>query len=108
MAKPATQDFPTSMTAVPGQLNDVKSIPQPKESDYKGRYRNRKDGFLYRHATMDHPDGKTHKAIVPGPIYQRDAKGNVVNDDKGQPILLHTGLFWEGTADEFRDTFDRE
>jgi hypothetical protein len=104
MAK--TQDYPTSMTAVPGAL-EIKVIPQPPESAFKGRYRNRKDGFLYSHTTFDHPDGKTHKARTPVQ-YQKDEKGNQVNDEKGNAIIIHTGLFWEGTKEEFRETFDKE
>lgn len=72
---------------------------QPPESAYKGKWRNLKDGFVYGHAIAEHPTGKTHKAMIP----RQEEK-----QDDGTMKLIHTGLFWEGTEEEFHATFRKE
>jgi len=93
--KKPKMDKPQSMMSAPGQIETEKLIEQPSASEYKGAYRNRKDGYLYKHAIQDHPMGKTHKAIVE-------------RQEGPDGTLIHSGLFWEGTDEEFRNTFDRE
>ncbi len=92
-------DAPLSMMSAPGGGDSESSIKQPEASEYKGKYRNRKDGYLYKHCVAEHAMGKTHKAIV-----EKQTRKN----EKGEDELVHTGLFWEGTPEEFRDTFDKE
>ena len=93
--EPKRIDAPTSMVAAPQAVDNEKLVEQPELSEYKGKYRNLKDGYLYQMAVKDHPAGKTHKAIVPR---QEAADGT----------LIHTGLFWEGTKEEFKAQFEKE
>lgn len=93
--QPKPGDAPTSMVSAPGIKANEQEIQQPIEQEYSGAYRHRTDGYLYKHAVAEHPFGKTHKAMVPR---QFAADG----------ALIHTGLFWEGTKEEFRETFDKE
>ena len=90
---------PTSMTA-PSGVTETK-IEQPDSKEFKGKYQNKADGFIYKHAKKDHPMDKTHKFIVE-PVFHDTEK----NED-GSPKLLHTGLFWEGTQEEAQKHFIR-
>jgi hypothetical protein len=90
---------PSSMTSIGGATET--KIEQPATTEYKGRYRNKADGFIYKHAKKDHPIDRTHKFIV-DPVFHDTEK----NDD-GTPKLLHTGLFWEGTKEEADKAFER-
>lgn len=74
------------------------SPTQPKTSEFSGRYRNEIDGYIYELAVRDakdvERDVKTHCLRVPP---QKDAVGTIV----------HPGLYWEGTKDEFKTAFDK-
>lgn len=96
--EPATRprlDYPNSMTAVADVAECMDTPLQPDESLYKGKWRNQRDGFLYKHCVFPHPLGKDHKAIVPK------------QKEYGEPGY-HSGLFWEGNAEDFHNTFRME
>lgn len=92
------QDAPTSMTAVSNIAECLDTPEQPPESEYSGNWRNQKDGFLYKHCVWPHYAGKTHKALV----------SRIEEKSEGGNRLVHTGLFWEGTPDDFHATFRKE
>lgn len=87
-------DAPVSMVASEGSTPTLHTPEQPPESEYKGAYRKLSDGFLYKHCVWPHPLGRDHKAIVP----RQEKDGE----------LIHTGLFWEGTEEEFYQQFRKE
>lgn len=63
--------------------NEVSEV-LPKASEYSGRYRNKRDGFVYALAVVDDfIRGRTHKA-------------------------RNTNWFWEGTRAEFEEQFVKE
>lgn len=98
---PPKQDFPTSMLQAPGSnVATIHSAEQPPEDQYgKAEWRNLKDGFLYKHTTHPHPNGKTHKGLIP----RLNGK-----DEFGNEIVVHSGLFWEGTEEEWFAHFRKE
>lgn len=100
---PKQTDAPKSMTMASGLKDQETEIAQPEESEYKGAWRNKKDGYLYKHCVKPHALGKTHKAIVPPQYEDRD-------DGSGKKVktLVHTGLFWEGFPEEFSTQFEKE
>lgn len=93
--KPKTQDAPMSMYGINLGVEQESLIARPSEEKFAGKYRNKIDGFLYKHCIAPHALGKTHKAMIPR---QEDANGG----------LIHTGLYWEGTEEEFDATFRKE
>lgn len=93
------QDAPNSMTAANDVAECMDTPPQPEESLYRGKWRNQRDGFLYKHCVFPHYAGKTHKAMI----------GRIeVDDGQGGMRLVHTGLFWEGNPEDFHATFRME
>lgn len=94
-------DSPTSMLQAPGSdVATIHTADQPPEEEYgKPEWRNLKDGFLYKHAVWPHPNGKTHKGLIP----RIEGK-----DEAGATQLVHSGLFWEGTEDEWHVAFRKE
>ena len=88
-------DKPTSMFTSGAGVDCIDTPEQPKEADWGGSWRNKDDGFLYQHAIMPHPTGKTHKARIERQV-----------DDTGK--LIHSGLFWEGTEEDFYLAFRKE
>lgn len=68
-----------------GSRTNVPNVPlsasMPADGEFKGRYKNKKDGEEYALVVVeDDPDGKTHK-------------------------LKNTAHFWEGSEEEFSATF---
>lgn len=91
------------MVASSGTVPTIHSAEQPSESEYKGKWRNIKDGYLYRHCVADgHPRGKIFKAMIPAQVSETE------KDSDGKPVVIHTGLFWEGTEEEFHAIFRKE
>lgn len=99
--EPVKRDFPTSMLQAPGSdIGTVHSADQPPESEYgPSEWRNLEDGFLYRHCVCPHPAGKTHKGLIP----RIEKEG-----DNGEKELIHSGLFWEGTEEEWFARFRKQ
>lgn len=77
------------------ELPGVIDKPQPT-TGFSGVYKQLSTGLLFE-LCVDKYDirGRTHKARVPE---QKDKQGNTT----------HPGLFWEGTADEFRAIFEKQ
>lgn len=95
-SQPKQQDYPTSMVAAPGSSTDtVHSAEMPPDSLYKGRWRNLKDGFIYKHCIWPHPLGRTHRGLIPRQL-----------NEKGE--MVHSGLYWEGTEAEWFEHFRKE
>ncbi len=85
------------MVAASGTGAETLDTPeQPPESAYGPRvWRNLRDGFLYAHCVHPHPQGKTHKGMIPR------------QGELGEPNF-HSGLFWEGTEEEWFANFRKE
>lgn len=92
-------DFPTSMVANPvTNAETIHSGGEPPESEYgPAVWRSLQDGFLYRHCVAPHPTGKTHKGLIP----------RTPDKELGDPGF-HTGLFWEGSEEEWFANFRKE
>jgi len=86
------------MTMGSASPDQEKAIEQPKPTEYTGKWRCKRDGYLYKHCIKEHALGKDHKAIVEPQYRMID----------GVNTMVHTGLFWEGTREEFKDQFEKE
>lgn len=85
------QDIPTEATS--------SSPTQPDPEDYTGGvWKNLVDGFLYELCKekddKEEPSKITHRLRVPP---QKDDAGKVT----------HPGFYWEGTKEQFKETFER-
>lgn len=82
---------------IPSEIN-TSSPTQPAPDDYSGVYKNLVDGLLYElckePADKDNPSKITHRLRVPPQV-----------DKAGTPG--HPGFFWEGTKEQFNDTFEK-
>ncbi len=92
------------MVAAPGGNETIHSGGQPPSSKYGPavwRSVDPKDGlYLYQHCVWPHPLGKTHKGMIP----RQEEKDAVT----GEVRLIHSGLFWEGTEEEWHQKFRKE
>ena len=78
-----------------------KLVPtQPKPEEFKGQYKHNDDGFVYELAPelsekdfSGERDRKTHRLRV-----------RAQTNDAGE--TTHPGLYWEGSKEEFKKTFD--
>lgn len=77
--------------------SNLSAPTQPAPEDYSGVYKNLVDGLLYELCkepeNKDEPSKITHRLRVPPQVREG--------------AVTHPGFFWEGTKEQFKETFER-